>query len=306
LTVVEIERHLELDALNKEPVPSAPIAALAGTGAGNVDNGVHRYRVTFVTADGETDGGDISAAVTVADKNVNGQISITTISLGGSFVVARNLYRTMANGSSYFLVAAIANNTTTVFIDTVADSALGVGIPSTNTTGDPRLLALQQRSRRHLEAHYGRAFLTQTWRYTLDRFPGAWCGNLWPSMSAGPFGVIELPMPVLQSVSSITYVDNDGVTQTLSTSVYDVDVDHFPGRVLLKYGQVWPVTRVQRNAVTITLVAGYASPALVPADWKHALLLLIAHFYQHRGDENMPMPDNIDSLMYPDRYIEVA
>ncbi len=70
---------------------------------------------------------------------------------------------------------------------------------------------------------------------------------------------IELPMPPLVSVDSITYVDNAGDTQTLATSYYTVDTESVPGRVFLAYGKSWPTTRSVRNAVTITFTAGYAT-----------------------------------------------
>ncbi len=57
LTVAEVKAHLRLDSANGEPAPTVVAAALAGAGAGNVDNGAHRYLATFVTADGETDAG---------------------------------------------------------------------------------------------------------------------------------------------------------------------------------------------------------------------------------------------------------
>jgi hypothetical protein len=85
LTTAEVISHLRLDSSNLEPVPDAPTCALAGLGAGNVDNGAHRYRVVFVTADGKTDGGVISGAVTVVDKTVTVDRA-HNIPLGGSRV----------------------------------------------------------------------------------------------------------------------------------------------------------------------------------------------------------------------------
>lgn len=305
--------------MNAEPVPDAPSVALAGAGAGNVDNGAHRYRLTFVTADGETDGGAISAAATVVDKTVNGKVSLSNLPLGGSFVTARKLYRTAAAGSSYFLVATIADNTTTVYVDNIADASLGVGVPATNTTSDPYLADLLTRARQHLENKFGRAFLTQTWRLTLDRFPYGVFSD-YADGYARDYGqghvsaysscrgdTIQLPMPNLQSVTSITYIDGNGA-QTLPTSVYDVDTDAFPGRVVLKFGQSWPGTRAQRNAVVITFVAGYVSPALVPANWKAAVRLLIGHWHDNPDGSELPstLAESVDEEMSPDRYYEIA
>src|SRR5260370_1169258 len=101
ITVADVITYLRLDATNLEPVPTAPTVALAGAGAGGVDNGTHRYRLTFKTGTGETDGGTISAAVIVADKTVNGKVQLTNLSVGGAAVTARNIYRTLANGVDY-------------------------------------------------------------------------------------------------------------------------------------------------------------------------------------------------------------
>src|SRR3990167_7562511 len=101
LSVAEAKSHLRLDSSSGEPAPTAPTAALASPAiAGNVDNGAHRYGVTFVTADGETELGTVTAAVTVADKTVNGKVELTAIPTGGSAVTSRKLYRTAAGGTT--------------------------------------------------------------------------------------------------------------------------------------------------------------------------------------------------------------
>lgn len=115
--------------------PGAPTVALAGAGAGNLSNGNYTYRVTFVTPDGETDGGTVSAVVTVADFTVNGQVSVSNIAVGPSHVTSRNLYRTVAGGATHRLLSTIANNTTTIFTDNVADGSLGANFPTVNSTG---------------------------------------------------------------------------------------------------------------------------------------------------------------------------
>src|SRR5258705_246347 len=84
-----------------EPAPGAPSGALAGAGAGSVDNGAHRYKVTFVTAQGQTVAGTASSAVTVTDKTTNGKVSLTSIPTGSVFVTSRKVYRTAAGGTVY-------------------------------------------------------------------------------------------------------------------------------------------------------------------------------------------------------------
>lgn len=117
------------------PAPGALTSALAGAGAGNVDNGLHKYRVTFVTADGETEGGTVNAGTTVADKTVDGKISLTAVPVGTSGVVtSRKIYRTTAGGSVYKLLTTLADNTTTTYTDNTADAGLGANAPTTNGT----------------------------------------------------------------------------------------------------------------------------------------------------------------------------
>jgi uncharacterized phiE125 gp8 family phage protein len=257
LTVADVVDHLHLDESNYELPPSSVTAALASPVApGNVDNGAHRYLATFVTADGETQSGTASAVLTVADKTVNGQVALTAIPLGGAQVTARKLYRTLAGGSTYYLLATIANNTATTYTDNIADASLGAEAPSTNTTLDPLLGRFIRTARQMAETATRRALITQTLDLYLDSFP---------------FWEVTLPRPTLQSVTSITYVDDNGVTQTLDTSLYLVDTTTEPARITPAFGEVWPTTRWQTNAVRIRYAAGYgATAASVPecvTDW---------------------------------------
>lgn len=270
LTVTEARDHLLKDSASGEAVPSAPTVDLASpAAAGNVDNGAHRYAVTFVTADGETSAGDISDAVTVADKTVNGQVAVTNIPIGGARVTQRKLYRTTAGGSTYLLVATINNNTATTYTDNVADASLGAAVPSANTTLNPEISALIMAARDYVENFTRRALLEQTWRLTLDAFPAE--------------DEIELPRPNLLSVESVTYIDTDGASQPLATTEYEADTATLPGRIRLKYEKSWPSTRAQANAVTITFKAGYgASAASVPEAIRAAIKLLIGDWFHNR------------------------
>jgi len=131
----------------------------------------------------------------------------------------------------------------------------------------------------YVERMCGRAFLTQTWTYKLDRFP-------WDSVR------IEIPKPPLQSITSVTYLDGNGDSQTVSASDYNVitSTDVAPGIVELDFGKSWPTTRTQVNAVTITFVAGYgASPEDVPAELKLAMLAAIGVVYEHREPVTLGM-----------------
>ena len=70
---------------------------------------------------------------------------------------------------------------------------------------------------------------------------------------------IVLPRPPLQSVTSVTYVDAAGDTQTASSALYDVVPELEPGHLRLAYGQSWPTTRGHTDDVAVTYKAGYSS-----------------------------------------------
>ena len=114
----------------------------------------------------------------------------------------------------------------------------------------------------HAESLTGRAFITQTWRLTRDAF----CDE------------IKIPRVPLISVDSVTYIDTAGATQTLATSVYDVDT--VAGRLLLAYDQSWPSIRNWANSVSITFTAGYGDRNAVPEAIRTAILWLVMGEYE--------------------------
>ena len=84
-------------------------------------------------------------------------------------------------------------------------------------------------------------------------------------LPAFPVDTIELPHPPLVEVGSITYLDEDGVEQTLSTSLYDVHDWREPGFVIRAYDEIWPATRSRPDAVRVNYTAGY-DPVGSPTD----------------------------------------
>ena len=121
-----------------ESAPSDFSVALAGV-PGNVTNGGHAYAVTFVTANGQTESNRDWASIVVSNNAVNGQVSLTSIPIGSTKVIARKLWRTPATsgqyGSQLQLLATINDNSTTTYTDNIADGSLGVSISGLNTTG---------------------------------------------------------------------------------------------------------------------------------------------------------------------------
>lgn len=88
--------------------------------------GVYRYRLTSIHPEGETEGGEVSAAITVAAKH----ITVTFPSrVPDSVLTAWGLYRTAAGGSAYLKVGDVAIGTPT-YDDNLADGGLGAACPT--------------------------------------------------------------------------------------------------------------------------------------------------------------------------------
>jgi uncharacterized phiE125 gp8 family phage protein len=149
----------------------------------------------------------------------------------------------------------------------------------------------------YLEGAMHRSFITQTWRLSLE---------CWPARRE-----IDLPLASpLQAVTSVTYLDTDGVTNTLAASAYVVDTDSEPGRVVLKRDETWPGDELEEGpSIQVTYVAGYGDdPTDVPWMIRQAIKLLAAHWYENRetsivgaGVIASPVPFAVDSLIWLNR-----
>ena len=133
---------------------------------------------------------------------------------------------------------------------------------------DTLLTAQIQAAREHAETYLNRALITQTVQARYDYFTED----------------MYVPKPNLQSVTSVKYIDTNGVEQTLNATLYKVDTFSVPGRIVPAYGEIWPSVRNEINAITIEYVAGYADADAVPQAIKQALLLHIGHMFENREE----------------------
>jgi hypothetical protein len=101
-------------------------AALAGAGAGNVDNGTHYYFISYVTKTGQTNTYAASNAVVVSDNTTNGKVSLTGIPVSTDpSVIARNIFRSPSTNSGWtYYLATISDNTTTTYTDNTSDATM--------------------------------------------------------------------------------------------------------------------------------------------------------------------------------------
>ena len=118
-----------------------------------------------------------------------------------------------------------------------------------------------------------------------------------------PANEIIIPVAPLKSLTTFTYVDEDEVVQTVSSSLYILDTFSTPPRIKLDPDEDWPSSvREQINTISIEFIAGYGDATDVPVDIKHAILMLVDHYYEHRSDVSelslIPTPKAVESLLY--------
>lgn len=145
-----------------------------------------------------------------------------------------------------------------------------------------------------------RALITQTWDMYLDHFPGHGSGYAY-----GCGGEIKIPLPPLQSITSIKYDDSDGVEQTVSSDNYTVDTVSNSGWVVPNISTPWPIAQIGINKVRVRFVAGYGDAgSAVPATIRSWMLLNIGTLYAQRetvvdGRSLQPisLPDHILNML---------
>src|SRR5579859_631916 len=197
----------------------------------------------------------------------------------------------------------------------------------TDTADDTYIGGLITVAREYLEKIENRAFITQTLRMQIDSFPdlpNATLKFFIPtysvesylaraiSLMSGPLRLFRSPV---QSVTSIQYLDANGVLQTLAQNPapglpgYIVDTDSEPARIAPANNLPWAVTLAQQTAVKVLYVAGYDEDAAnVPESTKHKIKLLVGQLYENREaiSEKMSFPvPGLDALMWADRVYEI-
>ena len=147
-------------------------------------------------------------------------------------------------------------------------------------------------SRLHIEAALGLALITQGWTLLLDAWP------------KGPS--VAIPIRPVQAINAVRVRAADATPATLAASDYVLEGKGLPPR-LVRTRQDWPVPGRVAAGIEIDFTAGFGSLAAdVPAPIRHALLMLVAHWYEHRDpieigsvEANIPAP--VSELLMPYR-----
>lgn len=143
----------------------------------------------------------------------------------------------------------------------------------TTTDADILINSVLLASVSHVEQQVRRAFMPQTWEVCYPSFP----------LDGEPMRPV---FPPTISITSVSYFDLAGVSQTWNSSNYTSILFQgprpSPGVVRPNVGVAYPSTYERDDAVTIRFVAGYVNPEQIPKQLRYAILMLMAHWYEHR------------------------
>ena len=129
-------------------------------------------------------------------------------------------------------------------------------------------------ARRLCELRTGRSLITQTIAYSGEDWPG---------------DEIKLEHGPVSAITSITYRDTAGSTQTLSSAYYELraDGDYSSARVCLLPGYTWPALGDYENAFTVTYVAGYGAASDIPKELRSWVIAAVAEMLR-TGNIDVP------------------
>jgi uncharacterized phiE125 gp8 family phage protein len=159
------------------------------------------------------------------------------------------------------------------------------------------------------ENYMGAAIMQRSLDMTIDIFPSDADIGFEVAPAWNQQHTVAAPI----SVTSVTYIDTAGATQTLAGSAYTLDDSFASGSfwLLPAYNTDWPDTREQANAVTVRYQVGYDTTAKVPPSIRGWILMTVALFFAQRESMDLTgkmlaVPSRfVDSLLDPYRVISV-
>ncbi|MDI3335870.1 phage head-tail connector protein [Defluviimonas aestuarii] len=129
----------------------------------------------------------------------------------------------------------------------------------------------------------GRALMPQTWEMVLETFPA---------------GCIEIPLGPVTAIDSITYLDEDGSSQVMNSSLYQTDMTDAGARIRAPEG--WPSVGDYLGAVTVQWQAGTGCPAAIRA----AILIMVSDMFNNRSG-SAEANGRVKALIAPFRRLRV-
>lgn len=160
---------------------------------------------------------------------------------------------------------------------------------------DELVAALIASARLIVESASGRMLISQTWRIVMDEWPA---------------GDIIVPLAPVSEVLALRMVSPTGASGLIAPSSYVAVVAG--GHARIRFLTAPPAPQKSIGGIEIDVELGFSSsPQGVPETLKTAMRLLIARWYEQRGDvENdgafERMPPSVAALIAPYRRMRLA
>jgi uncharacterized phiE125 gp8 family phage protein len=153
---------------------------------------------------------------------------------------------------------------------------------------DDTLNSYIRAGRIHAEDYQRQSYITQDWLLTIDCLP-----NDYLLLLRGP----------VQELLSIKMYDIDNTEYTLDLNDFYLENDHNPAKLIVNSGASIPNIELRKTGgIKIEYRAGYGdTPADVPADVKHAIILFASFADDNRAAEVEELPMSIKNLLQPRR-----
>ena len=150
---------------------------------------------------------------------------------------------------------------------TLADAKRQVFIESDETAYDDSLTDLIKAATAQVEEDAQICLLQREWTLMLQRFPTT-------------NGGIQLPYPPLVEIDAINYTDPDGNAANLAPADLTIFSDN-PAVIWRGDRSNWPYIK-SGTLVEVLYTSGHADAASIPEQAKHAIQLLVAHWFKNR------------------------
>lgn len=154
-------------------------------------------------------------------------------------------------------------------------------------------------ARERCESITGLSLMVQQWVAYLPYWPMKTYDTWWDGIREGaliqePLQAVPLWHGPVRQIDALTLFDREGNASLYPASQYLLD--KVRDRLVLQQGVPIPTGERVINPIEITYTTGYE---IVPGAIKTGLLKLVAHLYEHRGDEGNPIPRDILGFWHP-------
>lgn len=183
---------------------------------------------------------------------------------------------------------ALETQDDTSAVVSLVDLKKHVAIDLSETYYDDMLQSMEQAAVAYIESRARIILRNSSYEIFCDQFPDA----------RNP---LYIPLWPVRSVSDITYTDASGnpvVITNQQKSLYAQPAAMYPA-----VDTEWPTSREDdRQSVTFSATVGYANNASIPVMVKHAIKMLVAHWFRNRetvlvGSISKELEKAVDSLM---------